>query len=80
MSFNHCFSSDRNLIRFQGSTKKPIKIGANCWIGSNACIPGGVTLGDGCVVGAGAVVTKSFPDNSVIAGNPARLLYNRLEK
>lgn len=38
------------------------------------CIQAGVILGQGCTVGAGAVVTKSFPDWSVILGNPARLV------
>lgn len=53
---------------------RPITIGDNCWIGSDATIVGGVTLGDNVVVGAGAVVTKSFGDNVVIAGNPARVI------
>jgi maltose O-acetyltransferase len=53
---------------------RPITIGDNCWIGSDATIIGGVTLGDNVVVGAGSVVTKSFPDNVVIAGNPARII------
>lgn len=51
----------------------PIRIGDNCWLGSNVVILPGVTLGEHVIVGAGAVVTKSFEDgNCVIAGNPAK--------
>jgi maltose O-acetyltransferase len=54
----------------------PIVIGDNVWIGANATICPGVTLGNGVVVGAGAVVTKSFPDNVVVGGVPAKILKN----
>jgi len=53
---------------------KPISIGNNCWIGGNVSINPGVKLGDNVVVGSGSVVTKSFGDNVVIGGNPARVL------
>lgn len=51
-----------------------VRIGDRCWIGTKAIILKDVCLGDGCVVGAGAVVTRSFPANSVIAGIPAAIL------
>lgn len=53
---------------------RPIVIGKNCFIGCNSLILKGTELGDGCVVGAGAVVCGKFPANSVIAGNPARVI------
>jgi acetyltransferase-like isoleucine patch superfamily enzyme len=51
-----------------------VRIGNNCWIGAKATILKDVVLEDECVVAAGAVVTKSFPRGSIIAGIPARLI------
>lgn len=53
---------------------KPITIGDNCWIGGHAVINPGVVLGNNVVVASGAVVTRSFGDNVVIAGCPARVI------
>ena len=53
---------------------RPIEIGKNCFIGCNALILKGTRLGDNCVVGAGAVVCGEFEADSVIAGNPARVI------
>ena len=58
---------------------KPIVIGRNCFIGCNSIILKGTILGDGCVVGAGAVVSGKFEENSVIVGNPAKVI-KKLEK
>lgn len=55
---------------------KEIHIGKNCFIGCNSIILKGTMLGDGSVVGAGAVVSGRFEDNSVIVGNPARVIKN----
>ena len=54
--------------------KSPVKIGNCCFIGTHAFISRGVELGNHVLVGAGAVVTKSFPDFSIIAGVPAKVI------
>ena len=71
-------SQDQNYLKINGHyPSDPVSIGNDCWIGANAVILPGVHLGTGCVVGANAVVTCSFPEYSVIAGVPARLIRTR---
>jgi acetyltransferase-like isoleucine patch superfamily enzyme len=53
---------------------KPIRIERNVWIGFDACVLPGVTIGEGSVVGARSVVTMSVPPYTVVAGNPARVI------
>lgn len=77
---NHNFEKIEESIRHQGVSRKGIKIGKNCWIGAKVSVLDGVEIGDGCVIAAGAVVTKSFPANSVIGGVPARLIKSRESK
>jgi maltose O-acetyltransferase len=52
------------------TSSKPVVIGDNVWIGGNAIILPGVTIGNNTTIGAGSVVTKSIPDNVLAFGNP----------
>ena len=72
---NHGFDPERGLIMQQELVHpRDITIGKSCFLGLRSAIMPGVTLGDHCVVGTGAVVTKSFPAYSMIAGVPAVLI------
>jgi maltose O-acetyltransferase len=51
---------------------KPITIGDDVWVGGGAIICPGVSIGNRCVIAAGSVVTKNVPDDTIVAGNPAR--------
>ena len=54
---------------------KPVRIGNNVWIGENAVILPGTTVGDGCIIGANAVLNgKDYPSYSIIAGIPAKVI------
>lgn len=71
---NHIFDDLSIDIKYQGTKRSKITIGKNCWLGAKVTICAGVTIGDGSVIGAGSVVTKSIPENSIVAGNPAKVL------
>jgi acetyltransferase-like isoleucine patch superfamily enzyme len=77
--FDHDFHSLNPVIRrTPGDTEqakaKKVVIGDDVFIGAEAIILKGVELGGRCIVGAGSVVTRSFPADSIIAGNPAQLV------
>lgn len=70
ISYQHRYAAGQT-IRSQPAEGKAIRIGRDCWIGANAVILAGVTVGDGSVVAAGAVVTRDVPVGVVVAGVPA---------
>lgn len=61
-------------------SKGATKIGNDVWIGMDALILPGITIGDGAVIGAGAIVTKDVPPYAVVGGNPARLIRYRFDE
>ncbi|NQX76325.1 acyltransferase [Gilvibacter sp.] len=71
---NHNYQGIDIPIHEQGVTTQPIVVEDESWIGANAVIVPGVTIGKHCIVAAGSVVTKSVPAYSVVAGNPARVI------
>jgi len=74
---NHKFSRTDVYIQEQGHEPADIIIGDDCWIGANAIILGGVTIGNGAVIGAGAVVTKDVPALGIALGVPAKVVKYR---
>jgi acetyltransferase-like isoleucine patch superfamily enzyme len=79
IDFDHGVTEVERPIRLQGIYKRDVRVGNNVWIGYGACILRGVTIGDNAVIGTSAVVTRSFGDNVVIAGVPARVIRMRDE-
>lgn len=73
-ALNHNFSDTTQRIDQQGITTRPVVIADDVWIGANAVILPGVTIGQHAVVAAGAVVTKDVPPYSVVGGVPATVL------
>lgn len=74
---NHRFDDPDISIIDQGHyDSMPVLLKRGCWIGANAVILPGVTIGENSVVGAGSVVTKSIPDRALAVGNPVKVIRN----
>ncbi len=71
----HSLDPTERALDERGNIKvASVKVGNDCFIGANSIILKGTTLGDKCIVGAGSVVHGTFPDNVIIAGNPAKIV------
>jgi len=62
-----------------GNAFAPVVIGDNVFLGVNCIVMPGVNIGNNCIVGAGSIVTKNVADNTVVAGNPARVISTMTE-
>lgn len=71
---NHTYTDIHVPIHLQPVTTAMIIVEDDCWIAANAVLTAGVTIGKHSVVAGGAVVTKSVPSFSVVAGNPAKII------
>jgi acetyltransferase-like isoleucine patch superfamily enzyme len=74
LAMNHGYKDLQVPIRDQKCTSALITIEDDCWIGSNAIVTSGVTIGKHSIIAAGSVVTKDVPPYSIAGGNPARIL------
>ena len=73
-ALNHNFEDPNKRIDEQGISTTPVTIEDDVWIGANAVVLPGVTIGNHSVVAAGAVVTKDVPPHSLVAGVPAKVI------
>lgn len=78
-AFDHGLKSDRDL-KDQPVRSRGIHLGRDVWIGANACVTDGVSIGDHAVVAMGAVVTRDVPDWAIVAGVPAMVVGDRRDK
>lgn len=74
------YTQDHDVSRIdsEGMIIEDVTIGNNVWIGGRVIILKGVAIGDNSVVGAGSIVTRDVPPNSIVAGNPARVIKIRV--
>lgn len=77
--YTACHATDPKLRLKGAEFGRPVRIGANVWIGGGCIILPGVTIGNNAVIGAGSVVTKPVPANTVAFGNPCRVV-RRLDR
>ena len=79
-TINHKFDDLETPIMEQGYDFKPVSIGNDVWLAANVFVMPGVEIPEGCIVAAGSVVgVKKYPPYSIISGNPARVIGNRLK-
>lgn len=78
-SYSHGIEPGREIFGQPLTSKGPVIIGEDAWLGTRVTVLSGVTIGRGAVVGAGSVVVCDIPDNAIAAGSPARVIKYRGE-
>ncbi len=77
---NHSYSDSPEFkIHHSEFNKAPIKIGKNCWLGSNVTILKGVTVGDNCIIGSGCTVYKDVPENTTLINQQQLTVKSRIQ-
>jgi len=74
---NYQYANAQALFEEQGLSSKGILLGRNVWIGANSVILDGSVIGDNSIVVANSLVNRRFPRNSIIQGNPAKVIAQR---
>lgn len=70
----YLMDSDSHGVEGRAVKEEPVRIGAGTWVGARAIILPGVTIGRRCLIAAGSVVSRDIPDDTLVAGNPARVV------
>lgn len=74
LEHDYSYSVLNDVYKIMPDPCRETRIGRNCFIGMNAIILSGAEIGDNCIIGAGSVVTGKIDSNSVIGGNPAKVI------
>jgi acetyltransferase-like isoleucine patch superfamily enzyme len=74
---NYRYGSLDVPLRLQGNVSKGTRIGNNVWIGAGACILDGTVIGNGVIISPNSVVSATVPDNAILQGNPAKVIFTR---
>lgn len=74
---NYRYERTDMTFREQGKTSKGITIGNNVWIGAGSAVLDGARIADGVIVTANSVVSSEVPENAIVRGSPAEILYTR---
>jgi virginiamycin A acetyltransferase len=75
--FGHIHNDIFNANNTSKNSNGDVNIGNDCWIGENAVLMSGITIGDGCIIANNSHVFKNFPPYSIIGGNPAVIIKKR---
>jgi acetyltransferase-like isoleucine patch superfamily enzyme len=77
LTTNYMFDRLDVPVQEQGIMSKGVRIGNRVWLGSNCVVLDGAEIGDNVIVSAGSIVSGQIPPNSIVQGNPAKVIFTR---